>query len=1094
MSVGRATEMPELIISGIPVTFPFTPYDVQIKYMEKVIQCLQQGVHGVLESPTGTGKTLCLLCASLGWLTVKKAQLQAQAQGGLYHTEDGDFMSGLKSGLDIAAGLTRLGENTICGGPKIIYASRTHSQLSQAIQELKRTNYNHVKVAILGSRDQMCIHPEVSKELNNANKVTMCQLKVSSRTCYFYTNMDSTKENRIFTEGGILDIEDLVKEGRKLRFCPYYMSKEMKQQADIIFMPYNYLLDPKTRKAQGIDLANSIILLDEAHNIEKVCEESASLQFSTSDVALCIADITQVMADILEKGKNGPDFSGGDSSVPKDFTPNDLCLLKIMFLELEKTIDSIFVGPEGSTYPGSYIFEILEKAEVHVTKEDMKSKNKSSSWLATKTPLAVGGNTISYWCFSPGFGMQRLVEQGVRSIVLTSGTLSPLKSLISELGIPITVVLENPHIIKRNQVCVGILSKGPDGTPLNSSYNTRNDPKYITSLGRSILNLTRIIPHGMLVFFPSYPIMKNCHEKWQNDGIWSKIAEIKAIFVEPQNKECFLAAMTDYYAKVDDPNCRGACFMAVTRGKVSEGLDFADMNGRAVIVTGLPFPPLKEPRVMLKRQYLDEARARNNEGLSGSAWYQLEASRAVNQAVGRVIRHANDYGAILLCDTRFDSPTFKKELSVWLQPFIKTFKNFGEITKDVSCFFRAASKMLPPPNTRLSPGAGKMSEYKAPPPVAASFDTFARFTNNRAVDHSSNQGVSNKTSAVSEWSPDDYKSSPSSSRETTTGDLFGALERQTQVIDFNDVTNLNTWCCSKTNSDKRNDSEQPSSLPYSKKRKLRILPVNIGQSSTSLETFVEPDSSNSSVAGLKSQNNELSLTFIKENEMSRSQNTSVIIHPIKAAGVAEYLKQVVRISRLLGIMTSQQAELPHLTLWPFTKDGHTEGHVVLSANVSTIVANGSGRSVGVARLRSHTMVKEALATESFKKFAEGVKLYNRTKQFDDMFDVLMEVFLSSENLHPLFLVHPTEIRTSISPSSAVELNTTSALANYATEAGYMGHLNLRIHRLLTSIRDSRIPCFRIHRLLTSIRDSRIPCFTGFDVQIFHLIDKAQLNL
>nr|CAD7610196.1 unnamed protein product [Timema genevievae] len=34
-------------------------------------------------------------------------------------------------------------------------------------------------------------------------------------------------------------------------------------------------------------------------------------------------------------------------------------------------------------------------------------------------------------------------------------------------------------------------------------------------------------------------------------------------------------------------------------------------------------------------------------------------------------------------------------------------------------------------------------------------------------------------------------------------------------------------------------------------------------------------------------------------------------------------------------------------------------------------------------------------------------------------------------------VHPTEIRTSISPSSAVELNTTSALANYATEVGYM---------------------------------------------------------
>nr|CAD7574948.1 unnamed protein product [Timema californicum] len=37
------------------------------------------------------------------------------------------------------------------------------------------------------------------------------------------------------------------------------------------------------------------------------------------------------------------------------------------------------------------------------------------------------------------------------------------------------------------------------------------------------------------------------------------------------------------------------------------------------------------------------------------------------------------------------------------------------------------------------------------------------------------------------------------------------------------------------------------------------------------------------------------------------------------------------------------------------------------------------------------------------------------------------------------IVHPTEIRTSISPSSAVELNTTSALANYATEVGHTLH-------------------------------------------------------
>lgn len=60
----------------------------------------------------------------------------------------------------------------ICAGrTQIIYASRTHSQLSQAIQELKKTGYMHTKVAVLGSRDQMCIHPEVSKEENHIAKV-----------------------------------------------------------------------------------------------------------------------------------------------------------------------------------------------------------------------------------------------------------------------------------------------------------------------------------------------------------------------------------------------------------------------------------------------------------------------------------------------------------------------------------------------------------------------------------------------------------------------------------------------------------------------------------------------------------------------------------------------------------------------------------------------------------------------------------------------------------------------------------------------------------------------------------------------------------
>lgn len=42
--------------------------------------------------------------------------------------------------------------------------------------------------------------------------------------------------------------------------------------------------------------------------------------------------------------------------------------------------------------------------------------------------------------------------------------------------------------------------------------------------------------------------------------------------------------------------------------------------------------------------------------LTGEEWYVQQASRAVNQAVGRVIRHREDYGAIILCDERYVFP------------------------------------------------------------------------------------------------------------------------------------------------------------------------------------------------------------------------------------------------------------------------------------------------------------------------------------------------------------------------------------------------------------------------------------------------------
>ena len=75
-------------------------------------------------------------------------------------------------------------EQVLQQAPKIIYASRTHSQISQVIKELKNTPYNP-RTCILGSRSQLCIHPKVSK-LSGGIQAQTCRKFVSTHKCKFH--------------------------------------------------------------------------------------------------------------------------------------------------------------------------------------------------------------------------------------------------------------------------------------------------------------------------------------------------------------------------------------------------------------------------------------------------------------------------------------------------------------------------------------------------------------------------------------------------------------------------------------------------------------------------------------------------------------------------------------------------------------------------------------------------------------------------------------------------------------------------------------------------------------------------------------------
>lgn len=60
--------------------FPYTAYPIQLEFMQHLYRTLEEGGIGLFESPTGTGKTLSLICSALQWLEDKRSQQQQATQ------------------------------------------------------------------------------------------------------------------------------------------------------------------------------------------------------------------------------------------------------------------------------------------------------------------------------------------------------------------------------------------------------------------------------------------------------------------------------------------------------------------------------------------------------------------------------------------------------------------------------------------------------------------------------------------------------------------------------------------------------------------------------------------------------------------------------------------------------------------------------------------------------------------------------------------------------------------------------------------------------------------------------------------------------
>ena len=194
---------------------------VQLNYIEKVTSALVTGKNALLESPTGTGKTLCLLCGSLAWHVHNKASISKGQTPGSVPLQYNDGPSAVSTP---AVGMTPTASSA--KPSVIVYASRTHAQLAQVVSELRTSGYTP-RMSVLGSREQLCIHGRISKlrgsALNHA-----CNCTAATRGCTYKNNLESykgTAEGVGNAPSPILDIEQLNELGKKDQICPYFFSR-----------------------------------------------------------------------------------------------------------------------------------------------------------------------------------------------------------------------------------------------------------------------------------------------------------------------------------------------------------------------------------------------------------------------------------------------------------------------------------------------------------------------------------------------------------------------------------------------------------------------------------------------------------------------------------------------------------------------------------------------------------------------------------------------------------------------------------------------------------------------------------------------------
>uniref|UniRef100_A0A4W3IQS8 DEAD/H (Asp-Glu-Ala-Asp/His) box helicase 11 n=1 Tax=Callorhinchus milii TaxID=7868 RepID=A0A4W3IQS8_CALMI len=300
----------------------------------------------------------------------------------------------------------------------------------------------------------------------------------------------------------------------------------------------------------------------------------------------------------------------------------------------------------------------------------------------------VAHSSLKFLLLNPAVYFAEIVKE-CRAIVVAGGTMQPVAEFKDQLllasGISADRISEFTcgHVIPPENILPLILCNGPSGHQLEFTYQKRDKPLLMDETARIVSNLCNVVPGGIVCFFPSYEYEKQVYAHWEKTGVLAQLETKKKIFQEPKKASQVDQVLSEYSRCIQvSGDITGALLFSVVGGKMSEGINFSDDLGRCVVMVGMPFPNINSPELKERMAYVDKTMV---EGRSpGKILVENLCMKAVNQSIGRVIRHREDYASIVLLDHRYSRPSILSKLPAWIRGRTESKASFGSAFGAVS--------------------------------------------------------------------------------------------------------------------------------------------------------------------------------------------------------------------------------------------------------------------------------------------------------------------------------------------------------------------------------------------------------------------------